>query len=170
MILNRRRFLVSAVSAVSVPSLLSAKTQSQVTSGAIGLTLADVQSIYEELPAGQSFHNFDEPRSGTVLYIDFGQDDFARNIWVSGDLEEDSATDLIAWLCPDDIETTQRFEVLTGAGSIASQKTLIMSSAYLAEFDAARSNILATYVMEPSGSAAHPAAKEIRLTVEQSGA
>ena len=164
--LNRRTFLASAAAAMVARPLLSA-AQSGVTSGGIGLTLADVQSIYEELPPGQSFRNFAEPQTGTTLYIDFGETDLAENIWVSGELDEDSATDLIAWLCPDDVTLERRFEILASAGSLAFRVSMVFDSPFLAEFNPDRSRILASYVVAPPAGTPSGSVTELTLSVEQ---
>lgn len=163
MMLNRRVFLASASAMAATRPRLSLSAQPAVTSGGIGLTLADVRSMYEELPQGQGFLNFAEPQSGTALYIDFGADDFAQNIWVSGDLDEDGALALITWLCPDDIEPTHVYEILTGAGSIAFEKLMAFDSPFLAGLSPARQNILAKYIVEPVDSGV----TSLMLTVEQ---
>ena len=163
MLLTRRALFISASAGALARPRLSGAAQNAVTSGGIGLTLADVRSMYEELPEGQAFLNFAEPQSGTALYIDFGQDDFARNIWVSGELDEAGALDLITWLCPDDVVPTNVYEILTGAGSIALDKMVAFSSEFLAGFDPNRQSILAKYVLEPG----ELGVKSLMLTVEQ---
>lgn len=163
MLINRRSFVISASAIAAARPLVSHAAQGAVTSGGIGLTLADVRSLYEELPPGQSFLNFAEPNSGTILYIDFGDNDFAQNIWVSGELDEPAATALIAWLCTDDIEPTHTYEILTGAGSIAFDKLISFDSPFLAGFDPARRTILAKYVLEPG----ELGVKSLMLTVEK---
>jgi hypothetical protein len=164
--MNRRIFLASAAAAVAARPLLSA-AQSGVTSGGIGLTLADVQSMYEELPPGQSFRSFTEPQTGTTLFIDFGDTDLAQSIWVSGELDEATATDLIPWLCPDDIVTERRFEILESVGSIVFRETLVLESPFLAGFDPERSRILVTYVVEPPAGKPSGPVKGLTLRVEQ---
>jgi hypothetical protein len=164
--MNRRTFLASAAAAVAVRPLLST-AQSGVTSGGIGLTLADVQSMYEELPPGQSFRNFAEPQTGTTLYIDFGETDLAQSIWVSGDLDEAAAKDLIAWLCPDDIVTEHAFELLASAGSLAFRESLVLESPFMAGFDPDRSRILVTYVVQPPVGGPSGPVTELTLSVEQ---
>lgn len=164
--MNRRTLLASAAAAVAARPFISL-TQSGVTSGGIGLTLADVQSIYEELPPGQSFRNFAEPQTGTTLYIDFGDTDLAQSIWVSGDLDEAAATDLITWLCPDDATLEHTFDLLSSAGSIAFRETLVLESPFLAGFDPERSRILVTYVVEPAVGGTSGVVKELTLSVEQ---
>ncbi len=146
--------------------MLSA-AQPTVTSGGIGLTLADVQSLYEELPPGQSFRNFAEPQTGSTLYIDFGDNDLAQSIWVSGDLDEEAATNLIAWLCPDDILTEHAFELLSSAGSIAFRESLVLESPFLAGIDPDRSRILVTYVVAPPAGTPSGSVTELTLTVNQ---
>lgn len=164
--LNRRTFIVSATALAAVRPMVSLSAQSAVTSGGIGLTLADVRSMYEELPPGQTFLNFAEPTSGTVLYIDFGDNDFAQSIWVSGELDEATATTLITWLCPDDIEAKNQYEMLAGAGSIAFENLMTFDSPFLAGFDPARRSIMAKYVLEPT----ELGVKSLILTVEKAAA
>ena len=163
MMLNRRALLFSTPALVGVRPMMSIAAQATVTSGGIGLTLADVRSMYEELPEGQSFRNFAEPQSRTTLYIDFGDDDFARNIWVSGELDEEGALALITWLCPDDIEPTHVYQILTGAGSIAFENLMTFDSAFLAGFDSAWKNFLAKLFVVPGEFGV----KSLMLTVEQ---
>ncbi len=161
--LSRRTFLVTASALAGIRPFVSHATQETVTSGGIGLTLADVRSMYEELPQGQGFRSFAETQSSTALYIDFGDDDFARNIWVSGDLDEAGAFNLITWLCPDDIEPTHLYEVLTSSGSMAYERIVTFDSQFLAGFDPARQSILAKYVRETGDFPV----KSLLLTVEQ---
>lgn len=164
--LNRRTFIASAAAAVAARPVLSA-AQTGVTSGGIGLTLADVQSIYEELSPGQSFRNFAEPQSGTTLYIDFGDNDLAQSIWVSGELDEETATDLITLLCPDDIVTEHAFELLASAGSIAFRESLVLESPFLAGIDPDRSRILVTWVVAPPAGEPSGSVTELTLSVNQ---
>lgn len=162
--MNRRIFLISTAAAFTARPSLSA--QSNVTSGGLGLTLADVQSMYEEGPPGQGFRNFIEPQSGATLYIDFGDDDLAQNIWVSGELDTVKATELIHWLCPDDIVQESWYEILTGAGSIAFRQSLVFTSPFLAGLNADRTQVLATWEELPSGQEAG-VVENLMLTIEQ---
>lgn len=168
MTINRRHLVASAPAIFTAGTpLLAAASQESVTSGGIGLGTEDVLSIYEELPPGQGFLNVTEPQTGTTLYFSFGEDDLAHSIWVSGELDEETAEFLITWLCPDDIEFQNQFEILTSAGSIATRKSFVIHSPWLAGFDAARSLILASYVVFPGGGAAGgDMVEELMLTVE----
>lgn len=148
MTFNRRQFVFSAsVSGTFLgPRMISA--QSGTTSGGLGLRYEDVASLYTELPVGQSFRNFEEPETGAVLFVDFGQDDLAQSIWISGELDETQVSELVAWLCPDDVEMLNSFALQASAGSIATQHCQTLESAFLGEVSGGRSVILASYVME----------------------
>lgn len=167
MILNRRQFLISTSALASLPRLHAAYAQSEVTSGGLGLTAADIESMYEELPVGQSYRNFADPVTNASMYIDFGNDDFAQSIWIDGELDEAEALDLITWLCPDDIQAMQSYELLDTAGSIAQRKAQLMHSEFLGETSDGRAGVLASYVLAPSGGSGSSLVENLWLTVEQ---
>lgn len=164
MILNRRRLFVSmSVAALTSPHA-NALAQSDVTSGGIGLTLADIQSMYPELPPGQSFASFTDEVTGATMYIDFGQDDIARNFWISGEMDVAATEELIAWLCPDDALATHIFEQLSTAGSVAMRTTQVYTSDFLGQLTDGRTAILASYIAEPGQP---EVVRDLHLTVEQ---
>lgn len=165
--INRRRlFALGSVAAFGMHAPQSMAMQAEVTSGGIGLTISDIRSLYEELPVGQSYIPFAEPQSGTELYIDFGEDDFARNIWVSGDLNETTAAQLITLLCPDDAVVTHFFEMRTGAGSLGSRVSQVIESPWMAEYDTERGSLLATYVADPGAGSGGRPVSELILSVQ----
>lgn len=164
MILNRRR-LALAMSVAALGSLhAETLAQSEVTSGGIGLTLADIQSMYPELPVGQSFPSFTDEITGATMHIDFGHDNIAQGFWISGEMDVAAAEELIAWLCPDDALTTHLFTQLSAAGSVALRSTQIFSSDFLSQLTEGRASILASYIEEPGQP---EIVREIHLTVEQ---
>lgn len=169
--MTRRLFVTSSVMATGlriVPAFASQASDDAVTSGGIGLTLADIQGMYEELPVGQSFRNFREPDTGTALYIDFGAGDLAQTIYVSGDLVEDDVADLISWLVLDDVQDQRAFTTLTSAGSIAEFHAITMTSPSLAEYTNDRTSILATWRIEPADSSDRTATGLI-ITLQREG-
>lgn len=153
---SRRVLLTSTMLSVGIhltPAFAAQSNGDAVTSGGIGLRLADIQSMYEEGPVGQSFRTFMEPQSNTTLYIDFGTDDLAQTIYVSGDIDTSQAEALVRWLVLDDAEDFHAFSALASAGSIAQFNALTMVSPSLAEYTNNRVNILATWQVDPDGSA-----------------
>lgn len=164
MVLNRRRLLVSMSVATLTSPHAKAVSQSDVTSGGIGLTLADIQAMYPELPPGQSFASFTDEVTGATMYIDFGQDDIAQNFWISGEMDVAAAEELIVWLCPDDALTVHMFEQLSAAGSVALRTTQIFASDFLNQLTDGRTAILASYTVEPGQP---EVVREIHLSLEQ---
>ena len=164
---NRRRFITLASLAVAGSKITPAfARQGEVTTGGIGLTLADVRSIYEELPAGQSFQPFAEPNFGAALYMDFGEDDLVQTIWVDGELTEEDARQLIISLCPDDIASTAEFAHQDAAGSIALHTSQLLMSQWLGSVSGGRSSILASFNLVPSGGSAPPTVERFMLSVQ----
>ncbi len=149
MLLNRRTFLVSASAVAAVRPTLMAASQSNVSSGGIGLSLAEVQELYEELPQGQEYGSFAEPETGTTLFIDFGENDMASTIWVFGQLETDSLALLIAQLSPSDAVIEHRFGMAAYAGSMATLNVEILRSDYIDEIAGRRSKLMAKYTLLP---------------------
>lgn len=165
---NRRRFIaLSMLAAASSTTPAALARQREVTSGGIGLTLADVRSIYEELPPGQSFRPFADPEFGTSLYMDFGEDDLVQTIWVGGNLTEESARQLITSLCPDDFESAAEFVHQNAAGSIATHHSQLHISDWLGSVSGGRSMILASYNVLPSGGSEPPTVERLILSVQQ---
>ena len=147
--LDRRTFVVSA-SALFATSRLTARSQeTDVTSGGIGLSYDQILSLYEELPVGQSYRNFAEPETGAQLFINFGENDFAETIWVSGEIEQEAMNSLITWLCPSDAVIEHWFAMSDSAGSIAYFNVEIMSSKFLEEQGDGRTRLMAKYVTAP---------------------
>ncbi len=164
---NRRRFIALSALAVSGSKISPALArQGEVTSGGIGLTLADIRSIYEELPAGQSFQPFADPDFGAALYMDFGEDDLVQTIWVDGELIEEDARQLITSLCPDDIVPTAEFVHQDAAGSIALHISQLLVSDWLGSVSGGRSSILASFNLVPSGGSAPPTVERFILSVQ----
>lgn len=165
---NRRRFIAFSALAVAGGKISPALArQGEVTSEGIGLTLADVQSIYEELPAGQSFQPFADPDFGATLYMDFGEDDLVQTIWVEGELTEDDARQLITSLCPDDIAATSEFVHQDAAGSIALHRSQLLLSEWLGRVSGGRSTILASFNLVPSGGSEPPSVERFVLSVQR---
>lgn len=169
--MNRRLFLTATVLTAGTritPSFAAHAAQEEVTSGGLGLSLADIRSLYEEGEIGQSFLSFTEPQSGTTLYIDFGMDDLAQTIYVSGDIDESEVDALVAWLVLDDVQDHRAYWTLTGAGSIAEFRALTMVSPSLAEYTNDRTGILATWQLEPDGAGGGNVVNLI-ITLQQEG-
>lgn len=168
--MNRRLFLTSSllIAGTRITPSFAAHAAQDVTSGGLGLTLADIQSLYEEGPVGQSFRTFIEPDSGASLYIDFGMDDLAQTIYVSGAIDESQVDALVAWLVLDDVQDHRAYATLTSAGSIAESRALTMVSPSLAEYTNNRTGILATWQLEPDGAGGTTVANLI-ITLQQEG-
>lgn len=168
--MSRRMFLTATVLAAGtrITPSFARNAQDEVTSGGLGLSLADIQSMYEEGPVGQSFRSFLEPQSGTTLYIDFGADDLAQTIYVSGDIDESEVDALVGWLVLDDVQDHRAYIALTSAGSIAEFRALTMVSPTLAEYTNNRTGILATWQFEPDGAGGSNVAN-LMITLQQEG-
>jgi hypothetical protein len=150
MLLNRRTFLVSASAIAAVrPSYTGASQATDFASGGIGLSLAEIQELYEELPVGQDYGSFVESETDTTLFIDFGEDDFARTIWVFGQLERDSLNSLVAQLCPNDAEIEHRFGMSAYAGAMAELNVDILRSESIEEIAGRRTKLMAKYTLLP---------------------
>lgn len=150
MLLNRRTFLFSAPAAVTVRPVLQATPGStDMSSGGIGLTLAEVQALYDELPAGEGYRSFAKPDTETTLFIDFSEDDIARTIWVFGQLDSDSLASLVAQLCPGDAVIEHRFGMSHYAGSMADLYVEILHSESINEITGGRTKLMAKYTLLP---------------------
>lgn len=164
MLLNRRTFLVSTSAVAAVrPALLGAAQTSDVTSGGIGLSLAEVQDLYEEIPVGQDYDSFAESETGTTLFIDFGDDDSAKTIWVFGQLERDALTSLVTQLSPSDAEIEHRFGMAAYAGSMAELNVEIMRSEFVEDLAGRRAKLMAKYTLLPG---APELARDLLISME----
>ena len=149
MLLNRRSFLISAPLLATARPALQATPEAGMASGGIGLSLAEVQALYEELPVGQEYGSFAEPETGTTLFIDFGDDDIARTIWVFGQLETDTLALLIAQLSPTDASIEHRFGMAAYAGSLATLNVEILRSEAIEGIAGRRAKLMAKYTLLP---------------------
>ena len=150
MLLNRRTFLIAAPALATVRPALQATPQStDISSGGIGLSLAEIQALYKEMPVGQEYGSYAEAETGTTLFIDFGDDDIARTIWVFGQLERDALTSLITKLSPSDAEIEHRFGMAAYAGSMATLNIEILRSDFIEGIAGNRAKLMAKYTLLP---------------------
>lgn len=165
MALNRRQFMLSAAVSGTVLGSGRAFAHNEIATGGLGMSYEEFGLMYNELPVGQSFRNFEDYETGAALYVDFGEDDLAQTIWVSGDLNETQASGLVARLCPTDSVELHTFELMAGAGSIARRRQQVLESEYLEMNSGGRTTVITSMILEPNGVEAN--VTEIWVSLEK---
>lgn len=148
-----RRALLSFAPALAVIPTRWATAQQDVTSGGIGLTMANLDSIFEFVEHGQSGPVYRDLATGAEFQVGFNgaplPENFATDFWIYDGLDPQAASDLLTWLIPDDVIYEHTFAFRQGAGTMESSTTHVLTSGFLAA-TTGLGGILASYTLTPS--------------------
>jgi hypothetical protein len=127
------------------------------TSAGLGLSRAEIESVYGAGVAGQSFMVYIDPVHGVDLHIGY-DNDAVDYIWLSiGDeqtmtgLAMGQAGQLVMSLLPSDAQLQETYISQESPGSIAHLETTRYTSAWLGEI-LGRDSVLVTILSVPGGS------------------